>query len=233
MPAVIAAIVFVLEALGASAAFAAFLAPVLLSVGASLLLGEVSKMFANSNKPTTSPLPSQRASRTVTSRQAVAPRRVQYGVGRLGGIITFLHTTGTNNEKLHIVISLSGHEFFAINTMYFDGVAVPLDGSGNATGNFAGFVHAEFNLGTRGQASFPGLIAAAPAFWTAAHRQRGCAGAYVALTWDVNKFPNGVPNITFDVQGRKVYDPRTGTIAYSANAALCIADYLNNAAFVL
>ena len=53
------------------------------------------------------------------------------------------------------------------------------------------------------------------------------------LTWDIGKFPNGVPNITFDVQGRKVYDPRSGTIAYSANAALCIADYLNNAQFGL
>jgi len=233
MPPIIAAIVFVIEAIGISAAVAGVLAPMILSLGVSLVLGEISKMFANSSRPTSSSLATQIASRTVTSRQAIAPRRVQYGVGRLGGIITFLHTTGTNNEKLHIVITLAGHELFSIGTMYFDGVAVPLDGSGNATGNFAGFVHAEFNLGTRGQASFPGLVAAAPAFWTSAHRQRGCAGAYVALTWDVNKFPNGVPNITFDVQGRKVYDPRTGTIAYSNNAALCIADYLNNSAFGL
>ncbi|HEV1991380.1 MAG TPA: phage tail protein, partial [Candidatus Dormibacteraeota bacterium] len=231
MPAVIDAIIGILAILGASEAVAVALAPILLSLGVSMVLGEISKLFAKG--PSGSSLTSQLASRTVTSRQPVAPRRVLYGKNRVGGIITFLHTTGANNEKLHIVISISGHEVNAITAMYFDGVAVPYDGSGNATGNFAGFAHVEFNLGTRGQASFPGLIAAAPAFWTSAHRQRGCAGAYVALTWDVNKFPNGVPNITFDVQGRKLYDPRTGTQVYSTNAALAIADYLTNAQFGL
>lgn len=231
MPQVVLAIASIFAAIGFGAEASLALALMVLNLGVSLVLGEVSKLFQKG--PSSSSLTSQLASRTVTSRQPVAPRRVLYGSNRVGGIITFLHTTGANNEKLHIVISLSGHEVNAITAMYFDGVAVPYDGSGNATGNFAGFAHVEFNLGTRAQASFPGLIAAAPAFWTAAHRQRGCAGAYVALTWDVNKFPNGVPNITFDVQGRKLYDPRTGTQVYSTNAALAIADYLTNARFGL
>ncbi len=205
MPPVIAAIVTALTWIGISAATAAILAPMILSFGASLLLGAISKLF--SKGPSASSLTNQLNNRTVTTRQAVAPWRVMYGSNRVGGIITFLHTTGTKNEKLHIVITLAGHEVNAIPTMYFDGVAIPLDGSGNATGNFAGFVHAEFNLGTRQQAAFPGLLAAAAAYWDATHRQRNRAGAYVQLTWDQNKFPNGVPNITFDVQGRLVYDP--------------------------
>jgi hypothetical protein len=232
MPPVIAAIVAALVWAGASAAWAAFLAPVILSLGASLVLGAISKLFAKGSN--SSSLISQAASRTVTSRQAVAPWRAMYGANRVGGVITFLHVTGANNEKLHLVITTAGHELNAIPAMYFDGVLVPLDGSGNATGNFAGFVHAEFNLGTRTQAAFAGLVAAAPGVWTSASRQRNRAGAYVQLTWDVSKFPNGVPNITFDVQGRPlVYDPRTGGFAYTSNAALCIADYLTNASFGL
>lgn len=233
MPPVFIAIAMLLtdiaEVIGVTATLAIFNA--VLFVGASLVLGQISKMFQKG--PSSSTLASQVASRTITSRQAIAPWRVMYGTNRVGGIITFLHTTGTNNEKLHIVITLSGHELNASSAMYFDGTAVPLDGSGNATGNFAGFVHAEFNAGTKDQSAFAGLVAAAPALWTSAYRQRGRAGWYVQLTWDQNKFPNGVPNITFDAQGRKVYDPRTGTIAFSNNAALCIADYLNNASFGL
>src|SRR2546430_2990986 len=232
MPPVIEAVIVALEWIGVSASWAAFLAPALLSLGASIVLGQITKLFAKG--PSVSSLASQLASRTITSRQAIAPWRVLYGSNRVGGIITDLHTTGTNNEKLHLVITIGGHEVNAFPAMYFDGVAVPLDGSGNATGNFAGFVHAEFNLGLRTQAAFAGLLAAAPSHWDAAHRQRNRAGVYVQLTWDQTKFPNGVPNITFDVQGRSlVYDPRTGTMVYSNNAALCVADYLNNASFGL
>jgi len=172
MPPIVAAIVVVLTALGTSAATAAVLAPFILSIGASLVMGGISKLITKLS--TSSPsITSTVASRTVTTRQSVAPRHVFYGSNRSGGIITFMHTTGTKNEKLHIVITLSGHEVQAIPAMYFDGIAVPLDGSGNATGNFAGFVHAEFNLGRKTQASFPGLVAAAPAYWTSAHQQRG------------------------------------------------------------
>lgn len=233
MPPVFIAIAAVLSAIAdaTSVAFAIALFNTALAIGTSLVLGQISKLFQKG--PSSSSLSTQLASRTVTSRQAIAPWRVLYGQNRVGGIITFLQATGANNEFLQMVITLAGHEVNAISAMYFDGVAVPLDGSGNATGNFSGFVHAEFNLGTRGQAAFAGLVTASSGQWTSAHRQRNRAGAYVQLKWDQTKFPNGVPNITFDVNGRKVYDPRSGTIAYSDNAALCIADYLNNASFGL
>lgn len=234
MPPVVAVVAGWLVAAGVSAGAAAFLAPVLLSLAASLVLGQVAKLFIK--RPSGSSLTSTLATRTVTSRQAIAPWQIAYGLNRLGGIITFLATTGATNEFLQIVITLAGHEVQAIPTMYFDGVAVPLDGSGNATGTYAGFVHAEFNVGTRDQAAFPGLITATASYgatWTSAHRQRSRAGVYVQLKWDATLFANGVPNITFDVSGRKVYDPRSGTFAYSNNAALCIADYLNNPSFGL
>jgi predicted phage tail protein len=42
-------------------------------------------------------------------------------------------------------------------------------------------------------------------------------------------FSQGLPDISFLMKGNMVYDPRTATQAYSANAALIIADYLQDA----
>ena len=64
--------------------------------------------------------------------------------------------------------------------------------------------------------------------WTTDHRLRGTAYIYVKLTYDQDAFASGLPTITADVKGTKVYDPRTSTTAWSDNPALCIRDYLTN-----
>lgn len=143
---------------------------------------------------------------TVTTRQALGPRRVIYGSVRVGGNLTFIGVS-TDGIYIYLVITLAGHELTSIDTMYFDNVAVPLDGSGDATGTYAGYVHVEKNLGTATQSAFAGLVAANVG-WTANHKQSGCAGVYVRLKFNPSLF-NGTPNITFDVTGKKVYDPRT------------------------
>ena len=61
-----------------------------LVIGGTVVLGEISKMFQK--QPSGSSLSHQLASRSVTSRQAVAPWRVFYGAVRSGGIITALTT---------------------------------------------------------------------------------------------------------------------------------------------
>lgn len=66
--------------------------------------------------------------------------------------------------------------------------------------------------------------------WTDDHRQRGRAYVWVRLQWDAKIF-NGMPNLTFDVKGKKVYDPRDTLTDWSDNAALCIADYLIDTSF--
>jgi hypothetical protein len=203
-----------------------------LFAGGNLLLGAITR--AIHGKPNMGSLSSDALNRTVTIRQPLSYARVIYGIANVGGVLTYIETSGTNNEFLHMVVTIAAHELQAIPAIYFDNVAVPLNGSGDCvSGTFSGLVHVEKNLGSRDQAAFAGLVAASAGKWTSAHRQRGRAGVYIRLKWDQNKFPNGVPNVTFDVTGRKVYDPRTGTIAYSNNSALCLGDYLNNAQFGL
>ncbi|TXL70098.1 hypothetical protein FHP25_35850 [Vineibacter terrae] len=168
----------------------------------------------------------------VTVRQPNAPWRVIYGKTRVGGTYAFVHCTD-NNQHLHLVIMLAGHEVEEIGDIWFDDEVVPLDGAGNATGKYAGYVRVKKALGTADQVAFADLVAEAGDKWTANHRLRGRSALYVRLKHSQDKFPNGVPNISAVVKGRKVYDPRTATTAWTDNAALCAADYISNRAFGL
>ncbi len=202
-------------------------------VGAGLALaGELlSKSFAKT--PDIPVFQRQMQDRSVTVRQPIAARRIIYGKARLGGVYSFIHVTGSNNEYIHLVITLSGKRLAGIDNLYFDGELIPITNNAS-TGRTAGHVNMYVNLGDANQAAIPELVAAVPTKWTTAHRQRGCAHVYLKLKYDQNIFPNGIPNITFDTRGYDgVYDPRTGTSAYTANAALCQADYLNDPIFGL
>ncbi len=141
------------------------------------------------------------------------------------------------SKYLHLVIELAGHECEEIGDLWFDDEQVPLSTSGvgylSSSGRFAGHVYVEKFLGTADQAASGTLIGYAPDKWTADHRLRGRTYAYLRLQKNPDLFPNGIPNIRFDLKGRKVYDPRTGLTAWTDNVALCIADYLTNAQFGL
>jgi hypothetical protein len=56
-------------------------------------------------------------------------------------------------------------------------------------------------------------------------------GTQVPMCYSVVKVKandEGFPTVEAVIQGRKVYDPRTGTAAYSRNPALCLADWITN-----
>jgi len=44
--------------------------------------------------------------------------------------------------------------------------------------------------------------------------------------FDPETYPNGVPEITCTIKGKKCFDPRTGTTYHTHNPALCVRDYL-------
>jgi len=176
--------------------------------------------------------------RTVSVRQAISPRQIVYGNVKVGGTIVYLQSTD-NNKYLHLVVALAGHELAEIGDIYFDDVVVPLDVNGYVTAG-SQFYNVGSHLaaadkprvrikkypGTATQTADADLIAASGGKWTTAHRGQGVAYIYVRLTWDSAAFPSGIPNITAVVKGKKVFDPRSATTAYSDNAALCIRDYL-------
>jgi hypothetical protein len=202
-----------------------------INMGVNLAISAVTKLFVGSPK---APSFGQSAfNNQVTVRQPIMPWRIVYGRARIGGGVTYIEQTGSNKEYVHLIITLAGHEVEAIPKVYIDNVEVPLDGSGDATGTYAGYFHCEMKLGTSGQTAYTNLISASAGAYTSNHRQRGRANAYVKLKLDSTKFPNGIPNITFDVKGKKLYDPRTATTVYSENAVLAIRDYLTDTSYGL
>ncbi|MCW5547855.1 MAG: hypothetical protein KIT44_02735 [Opitutaceae bacterium] len=164
------------------------------------------------------------------SRDPITPHRIIYGETRVAGPIAYAQEAGTNNQYLHLVIPMAAHECEAIGQVWFNHEVVPLDGV-NATGTYAGLARIKKHLGAADQAADSDLVTESGGTWTSDHRLRGIAYLYPRLTWSQDKFPGGLPNISALVKGRKVYDPRTSTTAWSDNPALCIRDYLLNPAF--
>ena len=81
-------------------------------------------------------------------------------------------------------------------------------------------------LGTAGQAADTDLISESAGKWTTNHKLSGTAYIYARLQSNREIYPNGIPNITAIVKGKKIYDPRTTLTAWSRNPALILADYL-------
>jgi predicted phage tail protein len=63
--------------------------------------------------------------------------------------------------------------------------------------------------------------------WGTDHRLRGVAYLAFRFKWNQDIF-GSLPDIKVVVKGKKIYDPRTTTTAYSSNSALCLLDYLRN-----
>ena len=67
------------------------------------------------------------------TRQADAPQEIVYGEVRKGGVITYVEATGTDNEYLHMIISLAGHEINSFEAYYLNDQEVTLDANGFVT----------------------------------------------------------------------------------------------------
>lgn len=160
----------------------------------------------------------------VTVRQPISHWQYIYGRTRVGGALTFAHESA--DQRFHLVITFAAHVCEEIEAIQFNDEVVPLDGSGNATGKYAGHVRIKKSLGAEAGQPFADLVAESEGKWTNAHRQSGRTKIYVRLKFNVDLFPTGLPNITAVIKGKKVYDPRTGLTAWSDTASLCQADFL-------
>lgn len=205
------------------------------AIGASVLVGKiigavigaVLSSALTKSKQRDIPAPSiTQSDRTVTVRQAISPWQIIYGETRVGGSITHIESVRSGDtDTLHMVITFAGHVCSSIEAVYFDDEEVP-DLATEAVGRYAGYVRIYKSLGDEAGQPFPDLVTASAGGWTDAHRQTGRTKLYVRMVFNREIFPNGVPNITAKIKGKKVYDPRTGLTTWSNNPALCVADYL-------
>ena len=170
----------------------------------------------------------------VTASGSALDHQVVYGKVRVAGARVFDATTGDANRVLHRVLAFTGHEIESFEDIYINDEVVTLDGSGNVTSptRYNGVVTINKHLGSPDQGADSDLIANVPE-WTSDHRLRGISYLYVKLSFDADAFPNGVPEITSTIKGKKVYDPLTGTTVWSDNPALCLRDYLSSQGYGL
>ena len=223
----------VASALGAAAAqigAAGFFATLFSTAGAAAFaIGAGLSLVSRALAPKPS-LGNQMRGITTTTREPAGSRKLVYGQMRVGGQVVFIDHSGTDNAYLHMVIVFASHEIESFEEFWFndkkvyENNAVVSDWSSVATiTKFDG-----------SQTAADSTLTSASSNWTSDHILNGMAYAHFKLEWDQDKFPQGVPNITAVIKGKKVYDPRdssqsasdSSTWTYSTNPALCLRDYL-------
>jgi hypothetical protein len=202
-----------------------FIAVTAASMAASKLLAPKMPSFSDASL----------SERSQMVRSPIAARSIIYGRSRVSGTLVYISTTGTKNEFLNLVVTLAGHEVESIDEIYFNDELVPLTGTNNFPDSgslYDGVALINKKRGVPGDAADADLELETAGLtdgkWTANHKLSGIAYLYVRLTWDAEKFPSGIPNISAVIRGKQVFDPRTSATAYSANAALCLRDYLTD-----
>jgi hypothetical protein len=191
----------------------------------------------------------------VNSRGSALDHQIIYGKMRVGGAVIYDESTGANNKLFHRIIAVAGHEVESFDTIYINDEVVTLDSNGNVTApskyvkttakrvreidpsdgeyhwvtqtSTKYLVRFKFHNGSPTQSADTDLIAESE-HWTSEHKLSGIAYMYVRLEHNAEAFPNGMPTITAEVKGKKVYNPATSTTAWSDNPALCLRDYLTS-----
>ena len=168
----------------------------------------------------------------VNTRTATGPQEYVYGTVRKGGVISYIETSGDDNTYLHMVITLTGQPVDSIQSVYINDEIVTIDGSNNVTSDR--WLDEDGNPTIRIKRYTGSQITAdsdlvSETSVDSTFIGRGCAYLYVRMKYDQNVFSGGIPTFTAVVKGIKPHDPRTGTAAWSDNAALCIRDYIVSA----
>jgi hypothetical protein len=162
---------------------------------------------------------------------------VVYGRRQVGITRVFLETSGSENTYLYMSAVLCEGEIESIDEVFIDdklvtwasalthGTVVEV-GSGDA--NFykgSSHIQVQAFLGQDNQVS--SSILSNSANWGTDNRLRGVAYLAFRFKWNQDIF-SSIPQVKVTLKGKKVYDPRTTTTAYSTNPALCLLDYLRN-----
>jgi len=227
---VVAAVVAAVVVLGPGAVstfqgFNPLVQKALISVGTSIIGGLVGQKLAPKIDPPNIGTPIE-SGITVTSKAPTAPYRIIYGTSRVGGTIVYAETTSSTNEFLHMVIVLAGHEVDDISTIYLGDDAVALETNSNDSNGipiytptsgdkYNGKLRVKKHFGDPAQLADANLVTDVTQ-WTTDHKISGKAYIYLKFTFDSDVYPNGVPNVSAIVKGKKLYDPRATSFTASS-----------------
>ncbi len=140
---------------------------------------------------------------TQTTREPAGSRKLIYGQVRVGGQIVFIANSGQTNEYLHLVIVYASHEIESFEEFWFNDNKVYENNA--VTSDWSDYVTIAKFDGT--QTTADSTLTSVSNQWTSNHILNGMAYAHVRLKWDQDKFPQGVPNVTAVIKGKKVLRP--------------------------
>lgn len=187
---------------------------------------------------------------------------VVYGHRRVGGRIVYAETNGTLNSSLFVVYAICEGEIDGVKKIFVDDNQLPLPSGNNktyqvgnatthkvTTGKYADRMRFQIFNGTETQEQ--STLAAEGKNWRNKERKMpGVAYAVFEFIWkpiesqedaDNNPYRGGIPQVKFDVNGKKVFNVinHTGgvdlasdyaglTKTFSYNPVSCTLDYLMN-----
>ena len=179
------------------------------------------------------------AARSQMVKQPLISRKIVYGRQKVSGGIVYMKTTG-KSEFLNIIVAIASNELNSIEKIFFNDDELTLDGSGNVTApsQYVGKAQVLTGLGADDQQSHATIVLHTLGLNSSSglnfdDRFQGIAYIYARLTYDADAFPNGIPNISAIVQGKKVLDTRTSATAFSSNPVLILRDYLTDTKYGL
>ncbi len=182
----------------------------------------------------------------IASRTATAPRQIIYGKARVGGTITHIETSGTDNYKLSMIVVLAGHEVEGLEDVLInDEILTTVSSGGFQYATNSKFVNAdnENKFGVQssllryvfvdGSQTTANSTVVNNTSLTSSDKFIGMSYMLIEMVVDSEAFGGGIPPMAFVVKGKKVYDPRTSSTAWSDNPALCVRDYITDTTYGL
>ncbi len=160
----------------------------------------------------------------INTRSTTEALGIPYGRCRVWGNEVFIEATGTSNRYLWIVQTLGEgeceglHQVAGVDQVFLNDQIYT---------DFGDVVSYWFHGGSDTQNVNSDLATAFPK-WTDTMRNT-CYMVY-RLTYNLDRFQS-LPSRSCVIKGRKVYDPRDSSTAWTDNAALILFDYLTNQRF--
>lgn len=158
------------------------------------------------------------AERKQIVRSSSAPINHIYGRVRSAGVLTFAQEQGgsqSDGEWIYLVLAAAGHQIHNIHDVRLN--EEPLSEYDNY------YEMATYPLGRTTVDTY--LTSNCPD-WTDDMIGKNFAWMRMALKFNQEKFPSGLPGITMLKDGYRVTDIRTGNLRWSDNPALCILHFL-------
>lgn len=170
------------------------------------------------------PTPSQGGQQTKWKADPYAGNAYVMGRTLTSGNIVYKRGHGTNNKFLTAITVLGLGPFISIDAAFADKSAIAFDGTGNATGTFAGQIYEKRQLGALPESAALTSPVGSPPGLTSAHKLSGLAAVLNTWVYDA-KSKNGLTSLpvpSWIVHGCKVYDPRLDS-TYPGGSGSCRA----------